>query len=42
MAKTIHSMIRVLDLQRSIDFYGRAFGLEVAERFDFDDFALVY
>jgi lactoylglutathione lyase len=42
MAKAIHSMIRVLDLQRSIDFYARAFGLAVADRFDFDDFALVY
>ncbi len=42
MAKAIHSMIRVLDLQRSIDFYTRAFGLAVAQQFDFDDFALVY
>lgn len=41
-AKAIHSMIRVLDLQRSIDFYDRALGLSVAQRFDFDDFALVY
>jgi lactoylglutathione lyase len=42
MAKAIHSMIRVLDLDKSIDFYGRAFGLEPADRFDFDGFALVY
>jgi lactoylglutathione lyase len=42
MAKTIHSMIRVLDLQRSIDFYQRAFGLGIAQRFDFDDFTLAY
>lgn len=42
MAKAIHSMIRVLDLQRSIDFYARALGLAVADRFDFDGFALVY
>jgi lactoylglutathione lyase len=42
MAKAIHSMIRVLDLDRSIDFYDRAFGLKVANRFDFDGFALVY
>ena len=42
MAKAIHSMIRVLDLDRSIDFYERAFRLGVAERFDFDGFALVY
>ena len=42
MAKAIHTMIRVLDLGRSIDFYGKAFGLEVADHFDFDGFALVY
>ena len=32
MAKAIHSMIRVLDEARSVDFYKRAFGLEVADR----------
>jgi lactoylglutathione lyase len=42
MAKTIHSMIRVLDEQRSLDFYGKAFGLKVAERLGFDGFTLVY
>jgi lactoylglutathione lyase len=42
MAKAIHTMIRVLDLDRSIDFYQRAFDLDVADRFDFDSFALVY
>jgi lactoylglutathione lyase len=42
MAKAIHSMIRVLDEDRSVEFYRRAFGLEVAERLDFDDFTLVY
>ena len=42
MAKAIHTMVRVFDLDRSIDFYQRAFGLEVAERFDFDDFVLAY
>jgi Predicted enzyme related to lactoylglutathione lyase len=42
MAKAIHSMIRVLDEQRSVSFYGRAFGLEVAERLDFETFTLVY
>ena len=42
MARLAHSMIRVLDEARSIDFYRRAFGLEVADRLDFDDFALVY
>ena len=42
MAKAIHTMIRVLDLDRSIDFYQRAFDLDVADRFEFDSFALVY
>jgi len=42
MAKPVHSMIRVLDEARSLDFYKRAFGLEPAERLAFDDFTLVY
>ncbi|TNF18320.1 MAG: lactoylglutathione lyase [Rhodobacteraceae bacterium] len=42
MAKALHSMIRVLDEKRSIDFYRQAFGLTVADRFDFDSFTLVY
>ncbi|HMO08812.1 MAG TPA: VOC family protein [Paracoccaceae bacterium] len=42
MAKTIHSMIRVLDEARSVDFYGAAFGLQIADRLDFDSFTLVY
>lgn len=42
MAKTIHSMIRVLDEKRSLDFYGKAFGLKVAERLGFEGFTLVY
>jgi len=42
MAKMIHSMIRVLDLQRAIDFYARALGLGVFGQFEFDDFTLVY
>ena len=42
MAKAIHLMVRVLDLDRSIAFYRTALGLEVADRFDFDGFTLVY
>ncbi|MEO1471071.1 MAG: VOC family protein [Pseudomonadota bacterium] len=42
MAKAIHMMIRVLDEARSVDFYGRGFGLEVADRLDFEKFTLVY
>ncbi len=41
-AKTVHSMIRVLDEARSIAFYRTAFGLEVADRLGFDGFALIY
>jgi lactoylglutathione lyase len=42
MAKAIHTMIRVLDEERSVDFYVKAFGLRVADRFAFDGFTLVY
>ena len=35
-------MIRVLDEQRSLAFYDKAFGLKVAERLDFESFTLVY
>jgi lactoylglutathione lyase len=35
-------MIRVLDEQRSIEFYRRAFGLDVVDRLTFDDFTLVF
>nr|CAD6415400.1 lactoylglutathione lyase [Rhizobium sp. Q54] len=42
MAKAIHSMIRVLDEARSVDFYEMVFGLRVAERLDFETFTLVY
>ncbi len=42
MAKAIHSMIRVLQEARSVQFYEQAFGLQVADRLDFDTFTLVY
>jgi lactoylglutathione lyase len=42
MAKAIHMMVRVLDEARSLAFYRAAFGLEVADRFDFDGFTLIY
>lgn len=42
MAKAVHSMIRVLDEARAVDFYSRAFGLAIADRIDFDTFTLVY
>ncbi|MBD3676799.1 MAG: VOC family protein [Rhodobacteraceae bacterium] len=42
MAKAIHSMIRVIDEERSVAFYKKAFRLEIADRLDFSDFTLVY
>jgi lactoylglutathione lyase len=42
MAKMIHSMIRVLDERRSVDFYRQAFDLAVADRLDFETFTLIY
>tara|TARA_R110002020_G_scaffold12525_10_gene45935 strand:- start:5279 stop:5674 length:396 start_codon:yes stop_codon:yes gene_type:complete len=42
MAKLVHSMIRVLDEARSVDFYSKAFGLKIADRLDFDSFTLIY
>ena len=35
-------MIRVFDLNRSLSFYKLALNLEIADRFDFDGFTLVY
>ena len=42
MAKAIHMMIRVLDEARSVAFYEKALGLQIADRYEFDSFALVY
>ena len=42
MAKPIHAMIRVLNEAKSVDFYKRAFGLQIASRMAFDSFTLVY
>ena len=42
MAKAIHTMLRVLDEQKSVDFYKNAFDLDIEARFDFDGFTLVY
>ncbi|QBR01384.1 VOC family protein [Paraburkholderia pallida] len=42
MAKLIHTMIRVRELDRSLEFYREAFGLTESHRLDFPDFALVY
>ncbi|NKB86665.1 MAG: lactoylglutathione lyase [Acidobacteria bacterium] len=42
MAKLVHSMIRVANLEASVEFYKQAFDLEVVDRVEFDSFALVY
>lgn len=42
MAKPIHMMVRVLDEARSVDFYKKALGLDVANRYAFDGFTLIY
>lgn len=42
MAKAIHTMIRVFDLERSRAFYENALELTVADHFDFDGFSLTY
>ena len=42
MAKLVHSMVRVTDEARSVDFYRLAFALEVIDRLPFDSFTLVY
>lgn len=42
MAKLIHSMLRVQDLQRSLAFYERGFGLAESHRLEFPTFSLVY
>jgi lactoylglutathione lyase len=42
MAKFIHTMIRVRDLDASLKFYGEVFNMTPAHRLDFPDFSLVY
>lgn len=42
MAKIIHSMVRVGNLDKSLKFYKEALDLDIAERLDFEGFSLVY
>jgi lactoylglutathione lyase len=42
MAKLIHTMIRVRDLDASLNFYRQVLQLEPSHRLDFPDFSLVY
>ena len=41
MAKLIHTMVRVLDLERSLRLYADVLGLNEAQRLELLDFALV-
>ena len=40
--KMIHTCLRVLDLERSINFYRKVFGLEEFSRHVFEGFTLLY
>lgn len=42
MAKFIHTMIRVRDLDASLRFYDEVLDLKPSHRLDFPDFSLVY
>lgn len=42
LPKIIHTMIRVLDLERSITFYAKGFGFAETHRLAYPDFTLVY
>lgn len=42
MAKLIHTMIRVRDLEASLRFYREVLALTPSHRLDFPDFSLVY
>lgn len=42
MAKPAHSMIRVLDEEKSLGFYRRGFDLNETDRLVFDDFTLIF
>jgi lactoylglutathione lyase len=42
MAKIIHTMIRVRDLDASLKFYREVLDLHPSRRLDFPDFSLVY
>ena len=42
MAKIIHTMVRVHDIDSSVRFYKDALNLSISPRLDFEDFSLVY
>lgn len=40
--RMIHTCLRVLELERSVQFYQNAFGLKEVARFEFETFTLLY
>jgi lactoylglutathione lyase len=42
LAKAIHTMIRVMNAERSVDFYQKAFGLKPVHVLDYETFKLTY
>jgi lactoylglutathione lyase len=42
MPKFVHTMVRVLDLEKSLRFYADVLDLHEVHRLDFPEFALVY
>ncbi|WP_428423321.1 VOC family protein [Methylibium sp.] len=42
MAKLIHTMIRVFELERSLRFYAAVLDMKESHRLDFPEFTLVY
>jgi lactoylglutathione lyase len=42
VAKYIHTMIRVMDLDKSLNFYRDVMDMKPSHRLDFPDFSLVY
>jgi lactoylglutathione lyase len=42
MVKLVHTMIRVLNQKKYLEFYQVAFGLQESHRLDFTEFTLVY
>lgn len=42
MFKMVHANINVTNLERSAEFYGKAFGLKEARRITKDDFTIVF
>jgi lactoylglutathione lyase len=42
MAKAVHMMIRVMEEERSVQFYEKCFGLKISGRYEWPDFTLIY